>query len=134
MESRLFRRRLLLQAVAASHSLRVHPLRDLNKHTSEISQKTISSDTYTYWCCRRESKKRKCDNFRFDVAEGVGISVATVEFSIQTSRLQKLVANTIPLVASRSLTYGSALETVWVYPREWVSPHRRKMFDYGGKC
>ena len=115
--------------VAESHSLKINPLRDL-KDALEKSKKTVSSLSHIAVV----EEKAKCDSFSFDEAEGVGKSVATVEFSVQTARSQKLIANTTPPVAPRCPTYGSALGTVQVYPREWVSSRKRKKVDYSGKC
>ena len=67
-----------------------------------------------------------CDNFSFNEADGVGRVGKTAEFSVQTTRSQKQVANPTPAVTDKRLAYGSQLGMIDVFPREWESSRKRK--------
>lgn len=80
-------------------------------------------------------EEAKCASFSFDEAKGAGKNVATIEFSIQTACLKKLVANTTRNDNGLPPAYGHSLVvTVQVYLHEWMSPRKRKKVDYSGQC
>ena len=115
--------------ISDQHSLKINPIRDL-KEALEKSNKRVSSLTHIAVVEEADSYI----NFKFGNAEGAGRNGETKEFSVQLARSQKLVANPVTAVLNEQSSYGSLLDMVEVFPREWLSPRKRTKVDYYGAC